>query len=46
MCSVEHIGVVTCKWSAYGSVVHFEVVFVSKGEDAGGHYDAKDFEKE
>ena len=22
------------------------IVFVSKGEDAGGHYDAKDFEKE
>ena len=46
MCSVEHIGAVTCKWGAHGSIVHLEVVFVSKGKDTGGHYDAKGFEKE
>ena len=46
MCSIEHIGAVACKWGAHGSIVHLEIVFVSKGKDAGGRYDAKDFEKE
>ena len=46
MCSIDHIGVVTYKWGAHGSAFHLVVVFVSKGEDYGGHYHAKDFEKD